>query len=312
MNTYYYAVLKLDSFYLSLEELKALLNYEEKISYFTGVAIFEKWKDGVSLRSSTIKRAGRVIKISNDPKEINEEIRGECYTINVDSIRGFGKEKLKENYEEITKGIKLSKKCRELDLIFTDGTIIAGLVIEKRDSKSLERHSKRPFKQSGTMDSSTARLLVNISRPRKLVLDPFCGTGSLLIEASWLGYNCIGSDISAEMINKSKLNLNYFGYNCELLQSSALNLGIRSVDAIATDPPYGRSSASKGANLRELYEKFFSEANNILCKECYLVFSTSHDMDWRDILKSVGFREIKIHYLYSHKSLTRAIYVVKK
>lgn len=308
----YYAVLKLDSFYASLEELKALLGYEEKISYFTGVAVFEKWRDGISSKSATVKRAGRILIISTDPKEINEVLKGECFTINIDSIKGFGKEEIENSYNQIIKGVKLSKKCKELDLIFTDGVIITGLVLEKRDSKSLEQHSRKPYKQSGTMDPSIARLLVNISRPKRIVLDPFCGVGSLLIEASWLGYGCIGSDISYEMITKSKINLRHFGYECELLQSSALNLNIRSIDAIATDPPYGRSSSAKGVSLGELYEKFFNNAYEILCKGCYLVFSTSHEMDWMDKLKSVGFSYIKIHYLYSHKSLTRAIYVVRK
>jgi DNA modification methylase len=49
------------------------------------------------------------------------------------------------------------------------------------------------------------QLLQNYSAPGDLVLDPFCGSGSLLVEASVLGRACIGTDIDPLAVFVSKV-----------------------------------------------------------------------------------------------------------
>ena len=44
------------------------------------------------------------------------------------------------------------------------------------------------------------------------VLDPFCGTGGILIEAGILNTKLIGSDIEKHMYEGSKLNLAHEGF----------------------------------------------------------------------------------------------------
>jgi tRNA G10 N-methylase Trm11 len=58
-----------------------------------------------------------------------------------------------------------------------------------------------------------AQIMINLavgSSPDPLIiLDPFCGTGVVLQEALLMGYQAYGSDISSQMINYTKQNLDW-------------------------------------------------------------------------------------------------------
>jgi len=301
-----YAILNQGNLFLSLEELKAIVKTE--VDYYYGIGIFNKEPFNVAKRSSLIKASGEVIAISTDVKDITDTVKGNCYSIGLTlPMREYKNETL-TIYNEITKNVKLSKKCEKLDIIYTEGVIIAGIRKEEKDTKSLIGHSKKPYSQSGTLAPEIARLLVNLSQAEKEILDPFMGTGSILIEAKWLGLNCIGFDIDDKMIEKTRTNLSHFRYECDIMKGDAGKTPIRNVEAITTDPPYGRSFSIK-EGLNNLYENFFHSASEVTKT---LVFTTDSKFDWREKLKEAGFREISIHFVYNHKSLSRAIYVVRK
>ncbi|BCS94333.1 TRM11 family SAM-dependent methyltransferase [Metallosphaera javensis (ex Sakai et al. 2022)] len=302
-----YAKLSNDEVFASMAELRALVG--DEVHFLTGVGLYEGDTKGVARRSSTIKVVGEVLVISHDPREINERLRGNCFSVYPDVILGREKERFRVLYLESIQGVKTSRSCQKLDLIFTDGVLLAGIREEERDSKSLIEHSRKPFSQSGTMDPYTSRLMVNLARPRR-VLDPFTGLGSILIEAEWLGYRAVGLDVDLKMLSKAKVNLEYFGYSCDLIQGSATALPYSGRFSVVTDPPYGRSSNAKGMKLVELYQGFLSEIAELL--EGRLVFATDSSVDWRDVIRSAGLRPMYTHFLYQHKSLSRAIYVVER
>lgn len=75
----------------------------------------------------------------------------------------------------------------------------------------------RPVSQpkAGMLPPKIARQLVNIALPQPitrdtLILDPFCGVGTLLAEALELGSSVIGSDINALFIEQAQQNLDWF------------------------------------------------------------------------------------------------------
>jgi len=71
-----------------------------------------------------------------------------------------------------------------------------------------------------------ARALVNgYTKPGDRVLDPFCGSGSLLVEAAVAGRNAIGTDVDplAVFVSRAKTRV-YDLANIEVLQRSC-NLG---------------------------------------------------------------------------------------
>ena len=65
-----------------------------------------------------------------------------------------------------------------------------------------------------TMDSKLARCMVNLSRAQKnkLLLDPFCGVGGILLEAASIGCKVIGCDVSKKMALGSYMNLKSYKY----------------------------------------------------------------------------------------------------
>jgi len=277
----------------------------------SGVALFKEDYRGVARKSASIKAAGQLLGVFQEGDEIIELLRGQCFTIKLDVIMGDHKRKALEFYERLRDSVRTSRRCQPLDLVFTDGVIVAGLRKEERDGKSILAHSKKPHSQSGSLEPSLSRALVNIAKPRGTFYDPFCGLGSTLIEAYWLGHGCVGSDIDDKLLDRAKHNLGYFGYSCDLVKSAIQASPFRRTGGIATDPPYGRSSRPFG-ELMSVYLSLFSHAAECLKSKGRLVFLTDSRMDWRDQLKGTGMRLLRMHYIYVHKSLTRTVYIAER
>ncbi len=170
------------------------------------------------------------------------------------------------------------------------------------DFNSRKAH-KRPGFSPISMHPKLARCLVNLSRAEKSILDPFCGTGGLLIEAGLMGIKPIGTDIDAKMLEKAKKNLEHFRIKNYLLKKAdAKNVDYKA-EAIATDPPYGHaSSLSKG-----LLKDFLENAYKILPKKAYLVMILPNNKRIKSKFKIK--KKIK---MYIHKSLTRTIHIMQK
>ncbi len=116
-----------------------------------------------------------------------------------------------------------------------------------------ERSKERPYVTSGiSLSSRLARLLVNISGVTKgqTLLDPFCGSGTILAEALLKGANCIGVDRNHGTVERTKDNLEWLASQREqngqrspsysILVGDATNLrrtlGETAVDAIVSEP----------------------------------------------------------------------------
>jgi len=111
-----------------------------------------------------------------------------------------------------------------------------------------------PFRRPVSLAPRLARAAANLAalRPGDRVLDPFLGTGALLAEAALLGAIVYGIDADPAMVRGALRNLDHLGVHAEVIvegDARQVNLpgGPPQFDAIVTDPPYGRSSASVGA-----------------------------------------------------------------
>jgi len=141
-----------------------------------------------------------------------------------------------------------------------------------REQFELRHVRSRPFFSPISLHPRHARALVNLTRVRKgeTLLDPFCGTGGILLEASLVGAKVIGSDISAEMIAGCEANLRHFGapfHRLEVLDVEEVSKVFGSVDALATDPPYGRSSSTKKEPVKELHERALISIGEVLAPQ---------------------------------------------
>lgn len=189
-------------------------------------------------------------------------------------------------------------------------------VVAAIDRSSFERRkgSHRPFEKPVSLHPKFCRALVNLSRvpPEGTLLDPFCGTGGILIEAGLVEGRPLGSDISGEMVSGCALNLAHFGIEAKLEVcdvSEALER-FGKVDAIATDPPYGRSSSTRGEDLQVLYRRFLLTASELLPQGHFVATVVPKQFVGR--FRHPGFQLHSRYLLRVHRSLTRAFLVLRK
>jgi len=176
-----------------------------------------------------------------------------------------------------------------------------------RSSFEARKVGKRPFFYPISLHPRLARALVNLSRVRRgeHLLDPFCGTGGILIEAGMIGAKLIGSDIKEEMISGCKENLRVFDLSSALYQCdvSEIPSKVNKVEAIATDPPYGRSASTLRERIEELYDRAFETFTNLLKKKRYLAIVLPKK-EFVEMGKDF-FELQEIHPFKVHASLTR-------
>ena len=103
------------------------------------------------------------------------------------------------------------------------------------------RHDGKPCRTSSSLPSRLARGLVNLVRnSAESILDPCCGTGSILLEASALGLVSYGLDWNEKMVAMSRQNALYFNYATIVEQGDARQWDRRG-GAVVTDLPYGKN-----------------------------------------------------------------------
>jgi tRNA (guanine10-N2)-dimethyltransferase len=166
---------------------------------------------------------------------------------------------------------------------------------------------KRAFFHPGVMMPRMARSIVNISMVAggERFLDPFCGTGGVLIEAAMVGADGTGCDMDRFMVRGARSNSIHPG----LLLSDAAHLPIknRSIDAVATDLPYGQSSCIMAEGLESLYHESIEEMRRVLKPGKRAVIVTHRDI--RPIASRI-MKVLEFHEQRVHKSLTRRIMVL--
>lgn len=113
------------------------------------------------------------------------------------------------------------------------------------------RDETRPFISAEISTSpKICRTLLTLAgaRPGDTVLDPFCGTGTLLMEAALLDMKCIGIDIEQAMVQGASANLKWIGtglgewIDFKIIKGDARNaskLVDRQIDAVAFEPHLG-------------------------------------------------------------------------
>ena len=97
--------------------------------------------------------------------------------------------------------------------------------------QDIDSYSKRDYdkpcrdRKVGMLPPKLSQIMINLTRPKPstLIVDPFCGSGGLLIEASLMGYESEGSDISEEMITCSKKNVEWFNDNFKRTRAIKIN-----------------------------------------------------------------------------------------
>ncbi len=195
--------------------------------------------------------------------------------------------------------------------LLRDRVIVGILRVKLKRSRFRERiPNKRPFFHPSALTPENARLLVNLTgaRPGYPILDCFCGTGSILIEAALRGFYGVGIDIKKEMAYGARTNLDFYklAHNADVIVGDACLLPIRdsAFQGLATDPPYGRLSSTKGKDVLEIYECFLKEGKRVLKNRAKCAFM--HPLK----LKIPEEKSVKVGFAIPvHRGLTRVIKV---
>jgi len=201
--------------------------------------------------------------------------------------------------------------------VLTDNRFLFGLKMAEISPKPFveRRPRKRPFFHPTAMPAKLARCMVNLVQPKigDLVLDPFCGTASILVEAWLVGCRVVGFDVQPRMVRGSLQNLLYYGVKSEgIAVADARHLPVAKVDCIVTDPPYGRSATTLGWDTRQIVEDFLSSIGGMLPRGRRICMASPKSIRIGKIGKELGFKRLESHFVYVHRSLTREIAVFKR
>jgi len=235
-----------------------------------------------------------------------KKVHGGCHARNPCSQREF--ERLIGTM--ISGPVSLDTPETEYRAILSEDRCYFGKVLfcPNRGAYDLRNPGKRDFFHPGVMMPRMARTLINLTCAKNgdLLLDPFCGTGGILIEAEMLGMRTLGSDFDPMMICGSRQNVT--SSDLMLADATDLPFGNQSLDAVVTDFPYGQSVCIKKADtMANLYADALDEIRRVLKTGHRAVVVTHRDIS--DIA-SHHMTVLQHHEQRVHKSLTRRILVL--
>jgi len=259
---------------------------------------------------------------------LEEFIEGdESFAVRVRRVKGVTPELVRVDLErklgeQILKTVKtsrvnLSNPQKTFFGVLTDKRFIFGLktaeIIPKPFSE--RRPRRRPFFHPTAMPAKLARVMVNLAQPNKgdLVLDPFCGTGGMLVEAGLIGCRVVGFDAKPHMLRGGLKNLLHYGINLEgVAVADARYPPVAKVDCIVTDPPYGRSASTLGASTIRIVEDFLSAVGDKIPRGRRICMASPKTIRIADAGEKAGFKHLESHFVYVHRSLTREIVVFER
>lgn len=177
----------------------------------------------------------------------------------------------------------------ELAIIKIKDKWIFGELI-KNDFK-WQKHNDKPHSYSNAISLRMARALVNIATcddKRLSIIDPCCGVGTVVIEALDLGFNVKGYEISKPIACNARNNIEFFGYNREIITSGDMHNIRERYDVAIVDIPYGLYSPITSQEQKDI----INTSRRIARK---LVIITFEDMD--NIITSAGFKILDKCYM---------------
>lgn len=318
MNNKYFFIHTGDRIELAHAELHALTktyypnagiqNLGERISIVDGDIDVRK----VSSRSACIKYAGRLLSIDSMDFEPDRYFKNykrfSCRLINL-SKKNVNMEVvslLGKYVKENSPGMKVSLEDPDVNVMYivTDNVNMIGFT-ENHYKQKQQDPRKRPFFHPVALESKLSRVMVNLTmvKENSTLLDPFCGTGSILLEAADMNIRIVGCDLSSRMccgaLKNTKHRESYI-VNCDAL---SLPLQFKNIDAIATDLPYGKAASTMKRGSKKLLEGFVSLINREMKGKRCCIMCNKEDVQLFDNI-------VEQYDIYEHRSLTRKLMVL--
>ena len=147
-------------------------------------------------------------------------------------------------------------------------------------------HDDKPYSYSNSLGIRVAKALVNIaigSSVDKKLIDPCCGVGTVVIEALSMNFDVKGYEIKKPIAANARKNLEFFGYDKDIITSGDMHTIKEKYDVAIIDLPYGLFTPT---TLQEQID-IMKTARRITDK---LVIVTFEDM--KEDIEAVGFKII--------------------
>ena len=308
-------VLSKEHLELAINEIIAIAKMYDRFSKATVISNLviiqskTNWSK-IARRASFVKTSGQILrKMSglfldeNNVEVLKNAKTFVCRVINLSSNQ-FNIQELESSMRDMISKFSHAKvKFENPDitvyLIFTNKENFFGFskIIKKEDKpKKIKNHPHQ-------LDWQLTRIMINLIglKEDETVCDPFCGTGTTLLEAESMGIHVIGIDFDEKMYKISKENLKANGYKSKVINADFREISklAENFDGIVTDLPYGRAS-----KLSENPEDILKEFLQIIPKRKKIAIMYKKELDKN--LKLEGTKKYKI---YRHKSLTRTILI---
>jgi len=287
-----------------------VLSSEGPLPVFTRLAMAHRAFEVVSQSSS-------LVGLLADIGPVRDAVEG-TYRISLKITGGAGGEP-RGAIERLVKALGPGASPREPDtvvkVIVAPGRALAGVHRADTARRSVLSRDvmRRPFFSPVSIRSEYARTLVNLSRVPGggRFADPFCGGGGILMEAASAGAASTGIDIDPGMLEGAAENLEAFGLEAELIGGDVSELtSLAPLDAVATDPPYGRSTALRDEGLAAIYSRLFSSSADALAPGGHLAVALP--AEWAVHLGEEHLERISAHPMKVHRSLTRWFTVFRR
>lgn len=253
---------------------------------------------------------------------------GESFSVRVNRIKNYADQAINTMRLEAKLGKVILLRAPEAKVnlknpdktfigIVTDEKVVFGLKLTEIQTKTFSerRPRKKPFFHPSAMPSKLARCMVNLAhgKAESLLLDPFCGTGTSLIEATYIGCKAVGTDAQRRMILGCRKNLTHFNITAEgLVLADARRLPFFKVDCVVTDPPYGRSASTLKSTTKLLVQEVLAASYDLLSAGQRICIASPKTLNIKALGVALGYKHVESHFAYVHRTLTREIAVFEK
>lgn len=149
--------------------------------------------------------------------------------------------------------------------VFIEGqTALVGLRVA---AAPLHERPYRVAERAGALKPPVAAAMLRLAAVAagQTVLDPCCGTGTILLEAAAVGAVPAGGDLDAQAVQAARANMRAAGAHFRVDQWDARRLSLpdHSIDAVVSNLPWGRQVMVDDV-LADLYDEIAYEIERVL------------------------------------------------
>jgi tRNA G10 N-methylase Trm11 len=197
--------------------------------------------------------------------------------------------------------VDLQTPLQELLLVGTETEWHFGRLVS-RTARSYAAHEHKPHQLSSALPARVARAMVSlVAKPGDRVIDPCCGTGTILLEAWAAGASAVGGDVNPKLAGMTRENLEHFRRPPWVCAADATTLWVTG-DAVVTDLPYGRQTQ----RTPELYARLLSRFPSFAPR---LAVVTAEDIT--DLLIGAGYEVLRTAAVPKPSGFSRRIHVAR-